>query len=1720
MPILAQPVSSRTFIRRLSSLGVAALSGLSLLADPASAATIRSRVSFDRSDARVSAAGTGPAAALRGALAVGGEEAPALPMVVKTFAIPEGFEVSGVRVAVVRESRLASDLTLRTRTSRALDPADVSRPYPAGALAEGGASTPAQPGVSLSGGSFGGFNLHSVGLFPMRYVAGTRELFFAEEMEIEIETRLAADGGALVRERRGTEAERLFAEAVRHVVENPGDVAVPAAEIRTEDEGGFAPRDLPSVDGSGVDMVIVTTPGMAASYQTLATWKTKKGTSTVVRDTGWIEANYPQGHDLTERIRLFLKDAYTKWGTAYVLLAGDYGDVPPRGAFNRFFFGGLALPTDQYFACLEGDWNDDGDALFGEGVYQAMPGDLVDLYPDLIVGRAPGQNVTEASTFVTKSMLYEKTPPAGYVKTHGVFGEVLFPHDWEYGDPPNTISLDGKTLAETLDAYVDPTWTRFKKYQSDNNQDRAICLAELHAGRHLQTIVGHGDAFKFSVGNGINPRIYVADTAALTNGNKLIYLVATACNPNQFDLECQGEAFMNKSGGGAIAVSGPTREDFPLSANDYHAVMYDYVFNEGVSSFGMMNQLKRVPFVPMSQTDTTPDRWTMLTSMLFGDPELRFWTDEPAVLLAAHPGSVALGTASITVTVTNASAVPQADALVCVSDAAGTYSRGRTNGAGQVTLPLTSRTTGTLGVVATKKNFKPYEGSTTLTTGVGPVIAISASSVDDDAVGPSIGNGDGRIDAGERIEIDFTARNAGNAIANTVNAAATLVAGSTATFDLTYGGVADVNKIFIGKGRVHPAAIPFTLDFGTPAIDYSGKPLYTVAPDPLLGDRGVFIWQDLEGWHVVWTSGSDAVTVAGTVTTNGKVISTSALEIENGETVSVNGPATIVTFSGGTSSTDLVDGFDMALADNTKLTLVNGAAALGNIAAGGTANGTITFDVAATARDGQLGYVNFAFTAAAGGPWSAIVPVAVSGPVLESIVHVLNDGTPPASGTGNGIAEVGETIQILPTVLNRGTGAAVSVDGVLTGGAGITVVDGADAYGDIAPLAQDTGTNGYTFTITSALGTSVTLTLTDSMNRNTVKVIDFVAPPTPANLDFKSTPTAITLTWDASPAVDLAGYNVYRSSTLNGTYTKRSFELLRAAPRFVEDGLALGTTFFYKTTAVDLSGNESARSAAIEAWTTQVQLGGWPKVGTGNVFGSVAIADADNSGLGELYLSSLDFNFYAFEGDGAPHGSFPFTTAAEVWTSPALADLDKDGDLEVLFGGNDTRFYAFKHDGTPHFGANPILIDLPGGGEEIRGAAAIADVDRDAQLEFFFGSNLGNVYGFNHDGTPIVPGNGLIFTAPPGNTSASIWGNLAIADLAGDGTREIVFTSWNDSLYVITPTGARVTGFPRGAGADFKRGPVIGDLDNDGTMEILAGNADSRVYCYNHNGSNYLPGGVFADLPDSVTSAPALANLDGDPFLEVVVCCHDGKIYAFNHDGTGFLQAGGLFVTPEPTTPAPERKMTASPIIADVDGDSDFEIFVGNHHGNFYGFHHTGVLMPGFPIKTDLQIHSTAAAGDLDGNGDIEVAFAAYDGSLHVLDFTGPATAAALPWPMLGQNIARTAVYGEAGPWQTGAEGLAPAVTEFALDQNTPNPFRGTTTIRFASPTEMPVALRVFDVNGRVVRTLLSGRVVAGRHSVSWDGRDDKGRATSAGVYFYRLDGESETLTRKSIRLK
>jgi hypothetical protein len=96
-----------------------------------------------------------------------------------------------------------------------------------------------------------------------------------------------------------------------------------------------------------------------------------------------------------------------------------------------------------------------------------------------------------------------------------------------------------------------------------------------------------------------------------------------------------------------------------------------------------------------------------------------------------------------------------------------------------------------------------------------------------------------------------------------------------------------------------------------------------------------------------------------------------------------------------------------------------------------------------------------------------------------------------------------------------------------------------------------------------------------------------------------------------------------------------------------------------------------------------------------------------------------------------------------------------------------------------------------------------------------------------------------------------------------------------------------------------------------------------------------------------------------------------------------------------------------------------------------------------------------------------------------------------------------------------------PMSSSYELHQNVPNPFNPSTSIRYDVPAGGGhVRIRVFDVTGRLVRTLVNRFESPGANFVVWDGRDEIGAPVASGIYFCRFDARGFTETRKMVLLR
>jgi hypothetical protein len=409
------------------------------------------------------------------------------------------------------------------------------------------------------------------------------------------------------------------------------------------------------VPGPAEGYLIITTQALASDFQPLANWKRRLGLPTTVKTIEALQAEYPAARDDAERMRMWIRDQYTGPGARWVLLGGTAALVPTRYAYTQFY-GGQSIPTDLYFSCLDGTWNADGDALWGEGYSSPSdPGDDADLLPEVWVGRAPVTNAAEARAFVARSIQASREPQVPRPPRALLAAEVLFPQQWSQGDP---TTLDGAELAEALlprltaggfatrrlyENYLDSRWAA-----GSEPLGRLPFLDAFDDGHDLVLVF---DAeTQTELGMGGSEVVTVADIDALSNHLPLSHVYLWGGEGPLGPDSPIGPAFFD-SPGGAATVVGLTQFAFPTALRSYADEYFRLLIDEDVRALGETLGRSRLPFVPYSAYDGV-HRWTQMALELFGDPQLSLPRRAAHGLALTAPATVAVGGGGIPVHVT------------------------------------------------------------------------------------------------------------------------------------------------------------------------------------------------------------------------------------------------------------------------------------------------------------------------------------------------------------------------------------------------------------------------------------------------------------------------------------------------------------------------------------------------------------------------------------------------------------------------------------------------------------------------------------------------------------------------------------------------------------------------------------------------------------------------------------------------------------------------------------------------------------------------------------------------------------------------------------------------------------------------------------------------------------------------------------------------------------
>ena len=248
-----------------------------------------------------------------------------------------------------------------------------------------------------------------------------------------------------------------------------------------------------------------------------------------------------------------------------------------------------------------------------------------------------------------------------------------------------------------------------------------------------------------------------------------------------------------------------------------------------------------------------------------------------------------------------------------------------------------------------------------------------------------------------------------------------------------------------------------------------------------------------------------------------------------------------------------------------------------------------------------------------------------------------------------------------------------------------------------------------------------------------------------------------------------------------------------------------------------------------------------------------------------------------------------------------------------------------------------------------------------------------------HEGTPVK-----LF---PTDTGLAFMNHLVAADVNGDGAQELVI-GYGHAVGVYDHAGRLLPGWPRtidpdGVGVDIQQTPAVGDLDGDGRPEIAAAGGN-YIFIWHADGTP-MPGWPLP-LGWIASTQLSIADVDGDGANELVTA--NGTLYVIDTEGSA-LPGWSLF-------PANERRDFTDFVVCDLDGDGHKEIVTrGDGDGvatDVYVFGSRGELKPGWPRRIEGALPSFMAypaAGDLDGDGDLEIVVPATGGKVYALQHDG-----------------------------------------------------------------------------------------------------------------------------------
>ncbi len=463
----------------------------------------------------------------------------------------------------------------------------------------------------------------------------------------------------------------------------------------------------------------------------------------------------------------------------------------------------------------------------------------------------------------------------------------------------------------------------------------------------------------------------------------------------------------------------------------------------------------------------------------------------------------------------------------------------------------------------------------------------------------------------------------------------------------------------------------------------------------------------------------------------------------------------------------------------------------------------------------------------------------------------------------------------------------------------------------------------------------------------------------------------------------------------------------------------------------------------------------------------------------KYFVCSLLIYLHPIISVGQINFSSPEVLSTSFWprTSACIypVDFDRDNDIDILTASYDGNIFIYENtdDGeflikeirtTPPESMSVYASDLDGDGD-IDIVAAVMD-----GIVWF--ENIANEYG----------GEKLI-------TSSVHHPNSVFAvDLDGDNDMDVLSGDANDLAWYENTNGT----------GSFSNKKIISnsvnaimyiyaaDLDNDNDNDVLsASTGDNKIAWYENMDGN----GNFGSqqiITNSANGAWSLyvSDLDNDGDVDVLsASTADNRISWYEN-----LDGEGIFST---------EKLISSSVFgarsvysADIDNDGDMDVLSASENDDKIAWYENLNGQASFGSQNVITVSADGAmsvcAADFDSDGDKDI--------LSSSRFDREIT--------LFYNLSITSIKGN--DLQT--------PSNFYLDQNYPNPFNPLTTIKYNLHKPCNVILKIYNLSGQELETLVDGFQISGSHEISW-----QPRGLSSGIYFYRLKAGEHTESKKSL---